>query len=748
MKKLARRVWMVLSTPAAAVKVTHNKIHTNAHHLIPKLKYNLKKAMVAAKSKKALANAPKVEDKNSLVEEFSDNDFKHVRQSVSNKLNSLDHPSCAMIAYQMETLEMLLRFRYCDSKFQIGSGMDQPTFQIMLNASPELVPVLLKASAAHKVQHMYDKLKHQSFLNHLDNSAIREEGNIDEALKVQQDALHSQLKKGIQFLNELRIRSRIDKIFSFFHMIVQYLKLVDSDQGASMDDIADVIMGFIKQGAGDPNATDAPMKKLKIRMEAKIAKSQKIANDKVKEDNEEMDAKNKEMGEEIQQTAQTINNTATEAVTMATELEYTAFLETKAAQDHTHPLLLFLEESALELLDDPMAVIDTIQNANTLGHQAAAATTNGIKDTVSIAKQQINKSTGGAQSKLLNMLTDPKNLQKIVKLLEKTFETLLTELEKVLHGDFLDSLMQVMHMQMEVYVYAEDAQKMFIASAGLVDFAFFMIFFSIFAATVYGLILSLSAVGYLYGYCKCCASMCNDPDSYLKEDKYKSEGPCLGCFPRCTPCWKIDCCRCQEMPQGNICTRGTCKVCTKVGGCCRWWFCDLKNAFICASIWINCNFCLMVIPLTIAVGLILAALTLWYGSCYGINIMTEAICKMLNTYAHQLEIDTTSIAVCNGQGPCDAVTKSMPIAAGLVGGGTILLFFCQYQILGVMWKNYYWSTHHQKILHSLQKEIDDFELDRQKKWLGAHPGASIEAEEKPLLTDDKDKQESDDVIKE
>jgi hypothetical protein len=322
------------------------------------------------------------------------------------------------------------------------------------------------------------------------------------------------------------------------------------------------------------------------------------------------------------------------------------------------------------------------------------------------------------------MITNPKNLAKIVKYLEKTFDGLLHQLDILLKGDFITSLMEMMHMQMEVHVYANDARDLFIEFQGLIDAAFFCIFLSVFLATVYALVLSLSAVGYLYGYCRCCASMCTDPDGYLKEDEYKPEGPCLSCFPNLRPPWMLGCCRCcKEKPDANAATRVCCKGGVKCGNCCRSCCCELKNAYRCATFWINTNFLLLLIPMTIACGLIVAAFILWYGSCYGINIMTEAICKMLHTYSAEIGIDMSSIAVCSGQGPCDTVTKSMPIAAGLVGGGTMLMFLCQYQILGTMWKNYYFSQQHRETLTKLQKEVDDVALEHRKRWDDAHPEA-------------------------
>jgi len=565
-------------------------------------------------------------------------------------------------------------------------------------------------------------------LGHLDNKAKRASANIDEAVKVQQDALHAQLKQGIQFLKELRIRSRVDKILGFFHMIVNFLKLIDSDQGASMDDIAHVLMGFIKQGTtGDAHAADAPLQKLKKSMEAKMAKAKMESKKQVVQDNKEIDKNNakfnKKMGDTVHDAEHQAENTV------------------------NHPLVKFLEEAAgLELIEEESEAnpLDTVTklNAKNLGKAAGAATTSSINDAVHMAKKEINTSTGGAQAKILKMITNPKNLNKIVKFLEKTFDKMLHELEAILKGDFITGLMELMHIQLELHVYATDAKAIFLASEVEIDAAFFVIFASIFFATIYALILSSTAVGYLYGYCRCCASLCSDPDGYIKEDKYEAEGPCLNSF-RCRSLGDIInaacCCRCcKEKPDHkNKCVRGTCKACSKCGNGCRWWFCDLKNAFTCASIWINCNFILLLIPLTIAVGLIIAAFILWYGSCYGINIMTEAICKMLNTYAHQLQIDPSKIAVCNGQGPCDAVSKTMPIAAFLVGGGTMVLFFCQYQILGAMWKNYYWSRHHHENLSKLVKEDGDRSLMHKKKWLAAHPGAS--EEEVGLLKQDKDK---------
>lgn len=79
----------------------------------------------------------------------------------------------------------------------------------------------------------------------------------------------------------------------------------------------------------------------------------------------------------------------------------------------------------------------------------------------------------------------------------------------------------------------------------------------------------------------------------------------------------------------------------------------------------------------------------------------------------------------------------MPIAAMLVGGGTMLLFFCQYHILGSMWKNYYWSRHHFANLSKLNGEIEDMKLEHKRRWLAAHPGASAD-EIAPLIKKDKE----------
>ena len=255
------------------------------------------------------------------------------------------------------------------------------------------------------------------------------------------------------------------------------------------------------------------------------------------------------------------------------------------------------------------------------------------------------------------------------------------------------------------------------------------------------LLLFCATQGYLYGYCKCCAACCVDPEGYLEEDRYQPEGPCLNCFPHCKAPWDLVFCRCKEQPHADACTRASCIGAVKCRNCCRNLCCDLKNAYTCGTIWINVNFCLMLIPLTVAVGLIIAAFILWYGSCYGINVMTHAVCELIGEHADQIGIDMAHLPVCSGEGPCDAVTRQMPIAAALVGVGTFLLFMCQYQILGSMWKNYYYSRAHLKNLTDLSIEIDERAKEHKQKWLGAHPGY---AEEQGLLSRIDDKDDKDD----
>lgn len=494
-------------------------------------------------------------------------------------------------------------------------------------------------------------------------------------------------------------------------MIVDFLKLIDKDGGATMDDVANVIMGFIHQAAGDKGAGSEALEKMKHHMEAKLASAKKQANEQVKQDNKEMDKKNAENAKVLKAT------------------EKSALHDAEKEEDHVAGF--FLELANHLELEAPV-------DAKKVGAQAAAATTAGINAGIDAAKHQLNKSTGGAQAKIMKMITNPKNLAKIVKFLEKIFDKLLKELQTILKGDFVTSLMGLMHMEMEVHVYATDARNIFLKSEKEIDAIFFLIFASIFFATLYGLALSMSAVGWLFGYCKCCASCCVDPEGYLKEDEYKEEGPCLDCFP-CRAPWQLVCCSCcKEKPNSDRCSRLFCKCCVKTRGCCRSWCCDLRNAYTCATIWISTNFCLLLIPLTLSVGLIVAAFILWYGSCYGINLMNHAICKLLGEHADAIGIDIKDLPVCSGQGPCDTVTKQMPIAAMLVGAGTLLLFFCQYQILGAMWKNYYHSRAHLRYLSGLEVEIDEMAKARKKKYAEAHPDYVFDHETEPLLKKEED----------
>jgi len=709
-REQANRIWKGLSVPSPAVAKKKKAHLAKPHHLIPRLKEHVRKASKAAKRKRGghghkhghhHRHAHHHHEAFDEEDEFTEMDFKAVNKSVVDACDVLSHDASNDLAYKMQTLAMLLRFRYCEIKFSPSSGMDPAAFSKLLEVSGSMVPDLYQAAAKGQVDKMAKTLKSSSFLHATKTRSAKTARKVEHAVKVQAEAIKAQLKKGIKFLEDLHIRNRVDQILSFFHMIENFLQLIDKDQGASMDDVANVLVGFVKEGAGQKGSAHKAFAKLRHHLAKKISKAKKEAKEQIKKDNKDMDAHNEEAAAALH----------------------------KAGKHAKIPDLNFLEH----FLADEEDV-----NPKALGQAAAQQTTAGIQSGIAYATHEINKtSSAGKQSKVMKLLSNPHNLAKVISFLEGTFDKLLNELQVILSGDFVESLAEMLHMQMEVHVYAESARDIFMASRTEIDFIFAIIFLSIFSATVYGLFVAMAASGYLFGWCKCCASCCINPDGYLEEDSYKPEGPCLSMCPSLKPVYEYDCfCPCQPRDNADRCTRGCFSCLRRTRDFFRGWCCDLRNAYTCASVWINCNFCLLLIPLSIAIGMIVAAFVLWYGSCYGIEAMTEAICKMLKQYSTQLGVDPTSIAVCNGQGPCSAATNGLPIAAGLVGAGTVVMFLCQYSLLNSLWGHYYWSKRHHADLKDIDMELANKARVHRNRWMAAHP------EEAKKLMEDADSMKS------
>ena len=98
--------------------------------------------------------------------------------------------------------------------------------------------------------------------------------------------------------------------------------------------------------------------------------------------------------------------------------------------------------------------------AGALGKEAGTATTGGINAGLDYAKHQLDKSANdGAQSKIMKLITNPKNLAKIVHYIEKIFDKLLNELDTILHGVCSVTLLLLVARKLLVYLAVASCKR-------------------------------------------------------------------------------------------------------------------------------------------------------------------------------------------------------------------------------------------------------------------------------------------------